>query len=309
MAGPEHDEYAIDPQVAARVAHLRGVSVEQFFTVGVDTPPPPIVEPIEGVVWSEDLLDTADPSFRVRRYSTGPGADGARPCLVWCHGGGWGLGDLDMVEAHVVAQRVASTLDAIVYSVDYGLAPAQAYPVPQEQIVAAVEHAMADSEVDPLRLALGGASAGGHLAACAAHRLAVAGAPLAALFFAYPVVDPLDGPYPDRRPDACPELLWFDADKTSALFAKHAGSSPPSGSVPMRLDADGLPPTLITTVPADGLGPQAVAYVEHLAAAGVDAEHHEVSRVLHGYLDMTGSVDIADAALDRHLTWLGAALR
>ncbi|MDE0804189.1 MAG: alpha/beta hydrolase fold domain-containing protein [Acidimicrobiales bacterium] len=309
MAGPEHDEYAIDPQVAARVAHLRGVSVEQFFTVGVDAPPPPIVEPIEGVVWSEDLLDTTDPSFRVRRYSTGPGADGARPCLVWCHGGGWGLGDLDMVEAHVVAQRVASTLDAIVYSVDYGLAPAQAYPVPQEQIVAAVEHAMADPEVDPLRLALGGASAGGHLAACAAHRLAVAGAPLAALFFAYPVVDPLDGPYPDRRPDACPELLWFDADKTSALFAKHAGASPPSGSVPMRLDADGLPPTLITTVPADGLGPQAVAYVEHLAAAGVDAEHHEVSRVLHGYLDMTGSVDIADAALDRHLSWLGAALR
>lgn len=283
--------------------------MEQFFTVGVDAPPPPVVAPVPGVVWAEVEITATGAPFRVRRYATQAQGDEPRPCLVWCHGGGWGLGDLEMVEAHVVSQRVATALDAIVYSVDYGLAPAHPYPVPQEQIVAAVEHAMADPDVDPIRLALGGASAGGHLAACAAHRLVVAGAPLAAVFLAYPVVDPVDGPYPDRRPDACPELLWFDAEKTSALFAKHAGGSPPSGSVPTRLDAEGFPPTLITSVPADGLGPQAEAYAGHLADAGVDVEHHEVPRVLHGYLDMVGSVDVADAALDRHLAWLGDALR
>lgn len=309
MAGPDHGAHAIDPQIEARVAHLRGVSVEQFFTVGVDAPPPPVVPPVPGVVWVDVECAGTDAPFRVRRYSPADAPAEPRPCLVWCHGGGWGLGDLEMVEAHVVSQRVAAALDAIVYSVDYGLAPAHPYPVPQEQIVAAVEHAMADPDVDPIRLALGGASAGGHLAACAAHRLVVAGAPLAAVFLAYPVVDPVDGPYPDERPDACPELLWFDAEKTSALFAKHAGASPPSGAVPTRLDADGFPPTLITTVPADGLGPQAEAYVGHLVDAGVDVEHHEVPRVLHGYLDMVGSVDVADAALDRHLAWLGGALR
>ena len=309
MAGPERDEYAIDPEVAARVAHLQGVSVEEFFTVGVDAPPPPVVAPVPGVDWVDLDVPAPDGSVRLRRYVPGDAGGDPRPCLVWCHGGGWGLGDLEMVEAHVVSQRVASALDAIVYSVDYGLAPAHPYPVPQEQIVSAVEHAMADPAVDPLRIALGGASAGGHLAACAAHRRVVAGAPLAAVFLAYPVADPVDGPYPDVRPDVCPELLWFDADKTAALFVKHAGASPPSGSVPTRLDPEGFPPTLITSVPADGLGPQAVAYAEHLEAVGVEVEHHEVSRVLHGYLDMVGSVGVADAALDRHLAWLGAALR
>ncbi len=306
-----HDDLddAIDPEVAARVAHLRGVSVEQFFTVGVDEPPVPEAEPVPGVVWT-DLDETDGVPVPVRRYTRTGGARQSRPCLVWCHGGGWGLGDLDMAEAHVVSQRVVDALDAVVYSVDYGLAPAHPYPVPQEQIVQAFEHVLGDPEVDPTRVALGGASAGGHLAACAAHRLVVADAPLAAVFLAYPAIDPIDGPFPDEKPADCPELLWFDADKIGALFSRHAGASPPpTGAVPARLDPTGLPPTLVTTVPFDGLRLQAEAYVEQLTIAGVDVEHHEVRRVLHGYLNMTGSVAVADAALDRHIGWLCSVLR
>ena len=71
-----------------------------------------------------------------------------------------------------------------------------------------------------------------------------------------------------------------------------------------------MPPTLITTVPLDGLGPQGIAYANRLRDAGVEVEHHEVAGVLHGYLDMTGSgVAVADAALDRHLAWLRRQLR
>lgn len=294
----------LDPEVAARVAHLRGVSVEQFFTSGVDEPPVPVVEPLPGIEWTDIEIGGEFPTS-ARRYITSGGTSDPRPCLVWCHGGGWGLGDLEMPEAHVVSQRVADELDAVVYSLDYGLAPACPYPEPQEQIVAAFAHALADDGVDPTRVALGGASAGGHLAACAAHRLVVAEAPLAAVFLAYPVTDPVDGPFPGERPDECPELLWFDRAKIGSLFTKHAGATPPpSGAVPARLDPHGLPPTLITTVPLDGLRLQAASYVERLAAAGVDVEHHEVSHVLHGYLNMTGSVAVVDAALDRHLGWL-----
>ena len=300
----------LDPAVAARVEHLQGVSVEQFFTVGVDAPPVAEVPPVDGVRWEALEVDAPDGPVPVRRYERTDASDGARPCLVWCHGGGWGLGNLDMPEAHVVSQRTASTLDAVVYSVGYGLAPDHPYPVPQEQIVAVFEHAVADPAVDPTRIALGGASAGGHLAACAAHRLKVAEAPLAAVFLAYPATDPVDGPYPDRKPDACPELIWFDGPKLATLFAKHTGTAPPpTGAVPALLDPAGLPPTLVTTVPLDSLRPQAETYVDLLADAGVDVEHHEVRHVLHGYLDMTGSVAIADAALDRHLAWLGDVLR
>lgn len=300
----------LDPAVAARVEHLLGVSVEQYFTVGVEAPPVPEVPPVDGVRWTSLDVEGPDGPVPVRRYERNETAGGARPCLVWCHGGGWGLGDLDMPEAHVVAQRAALTLDAVVYSVGYGLAPAHPYPAPQEQIVAAFEHALGDPDVDPTRVALGGASAGGHLAACAAHRLKVAEAPLAAVVLAYPATDPVDGPYPDHKPAVCPELIWFDRAKLAAIFAKHTGTNPPpSGAVPMLLDPTGLPPTLVTTVPLDSLRPQAEAYVEHLAAAGVEVEHHEVRHVLHGYLDMTGSVAAADAALDRHLVWLARTLR
>lgn len=300
----------LDPAIAARVEHLQGVSVEQFFTVGVEAPSFPDPTPVAGVRWEALEIDGSDGPVPVRRYERIDAAAGARPCLVWCHGGGWGLGDLDMPEAHVVSQRTAAALDAVVYSVAYGLAPEHPYPVPQEQIVAAFGHALADPDVDPTRIALGGASAGGHLAACAAHRLKTADAPLAAVLLAYPATDPVDGPYPDERPGACPELIWFDGVKLAALFAKHTGTAPPpSGAVPALLDPAGLPPTLVTTVPLDSLRPQAEAYVEHLADAGVDVEHHEVRHVLHGYLDMAGSVAIADAALDRHLLWLGDVLR
>lgn len=300
----------LDPEVAARVAHLRGVSVEQYFTVGVDAPAVPEPPPVDGVAWEDLEVDGPDGPVRVRRYEPTDTSAGALACLVWCHGGGWGLGDLDMPEAHVVAQRVAVRVEAVVYSVDYRLAPAHPYPAPQEDIVAAYEHALGDPVVDPTRIAIGGASAGGHLAACAAHRLVVAEAPLAAVFLAYPATDPVDGPYPDERPDACPDLIWFDGPKLGALFAKHTGTAPPpSGAVPMRLDPAGSPPTLVTTVPLDSLRPQAETYIEHLAAAGVDVEHHEVRHVLHGYLDMAGTVAVADAALDRHLGWLSEALR
>ena len=149
------------------------------------------------------------------------------------------MGHLDMAEAHVVAQRVAAELDAVVLSVDYHLAPAHVFPVPQDDVVAVVETALGDPAIDPTRVALGGASAGGHMAACAAHRLVEAGAPLAALFLAYPATDPA-GPYPLERPPVCPELIWFDLGAIGALFANHVGgSSPPAGSVPMELDPHG----------------------------------------------------------------------
>ncbi len=161
--------------------------------------------------------------------------------------------------------------------------------------------------MDDARIALGGASAGAQIAACVAHRR---GPWLRALLLAYPVTDPVNGPYPDVRPDAVPELLWFDRDRTVPMFANHAGDPPATGSVPDELDPERLPSTLVTSAGFDGFGPQAARYVERLDAAGVDVTHHHERGLLHGYLDHVGTrVPSVDAALARHLDWLAARLR
>lgn len=299
----------LDAEVAARVSHLEGVTVERYFAEGLpDAPPVPDVPDLASVDIDDRTVRTPHGEVPVRRYRR-RGSHGRRPAVVWCHGGGWGLGNLDMVESHVVAQRVADALDATVVTVGYGLAPDHPYPIPQDQIRAAFEATGDDPAVDPERVVLGGASAGGHLAACVAHALARDGRPPRAAFLAYPVTDPLRGPYPTARFAPCPELIWFDRPKITELFARHAGEMPPPpGSVPMDLPTDRMPPMLVTSVPLDGLGPQAAAYATKLRADGVDIEHHEVAGVLHGYLDMVGTVALADAALSRHLDWLGEQL-
>ncbi|WP_051399846.1 alpha/beta hydrolase [Haloechinothrix halophila] len=98
-----------------------------------------------------------------------------RPCLVWMHGGAFISGGLDMPEADWVSRAVATRARAVVVSVDYRLAVNGArYPVPHDDVVAAirwVRDEAASLKVDPARITIGGASAGGNLAAGAALRL------------------------------------------------------------------------------------------------------------------------------------------
>lgn len=295
---------SLAPGVEAHIAHLQGKTVDDLVSGRVHAPSPR-PEPVSGVDAVDRLL-SGTPPVRARRYEpAGPG-EGPRPGLVWVHGGAWMYGTLDDVEADAVARRLCRRLDAVVVSVDYRLAPADPYPAAVEDVVAAFEAMAADPAVDPTRVALGGASAGGNIAAGAAQALRDRGSQTpAAVFLAYPATDPKGGPYPDERPDVCPQLLWFDPATTGFLFDVYLGGSDADAyAVPAEGTLAGLPPTLVTTSAVDALEAQAVRYTELLADAGVEVAHHRVEDMLHGYLGMCGLVPAADAALDRHAAWL-----
>lgn len=305
---------ALDPDIADQVAHLFDATLAQVLSGEVEGVPPAACMVRHDVERRDAELPGPDGPVRVRWYRSIK-LDPAEPApaLVWVHGGGWRYGDLDMPEADSVAQVVAADLPGAVVSVDYRLAPAHRHPAALHDVLAAWRWVHAEGAhhgVDVDRVALGGASAGGLLAAAAALVLGEAGERPARLVLAYPVTDPDGGPYVECHPD-CPPVLWLGREGTTGLFAAYLDGDPADAGapiVPARGDLSLLPPTLVTTAECDGLRPQGVRFVELARAAGVDVEHHDVTSVLHGYLNTVGGEPIADAALDRHVAALRDAL-
>ena len=305
----------LDPDIAAQVAHLFDATLAQVLSGDVGGPPAATPMRRDDVAVTEGTVPGPGGPVPVRVYRAAHLDPGGRsPTLVWAHGGGWQFGDLDMPEADSVAQVVAATLPGVVVSVDYRLAPAHRFPAPLDDVAAV--HTWATSPagqghgIDTDRVALGGASAGAHLALAAALAHAAAGAPPAALVLAYPVTDPVDGPYPEERHPDCPPLLWLDADAVTGLFRALVDDvdRPGPAAVPGAGDLSGLPPVLVTTAECDALAPQADHFAERARAAGVDVTVHHVAGVLHGYLNTVGDSRAADAALARHVEWLRGAL-
>ena len=302
----------LDPALAARVAHLWDAHVLQLLAGEVEGVPPAPAITVPGVVGVDDTVAGPGGPIPVRWYrSDALGPDDPAPALVWAHGGGWQYGDLDMPEADSVAQLVAAGLPGVVVTVDYRLAPAHPHPAALDDVLAAfrsVVAGVAGSGVDIDRVALGGASAGGHLAALAALQLAADGRAPAALLLAYPVTDPAGGPYEDRHPD-CPPVLWLGREGTMGMFEGYLGDGfDGAHPVPVAGDLASLPPTLVTTAEVDSLQPQAIRFVHLARAAGVDATLHDGGGLLHGYLNTIGASRSADRALTRHVDWLRTAL-
>lgn len=261
----------------------------------------------------------------VRIYVPQAAADGDRPCLVWLHGGGFVHGDLDMPEGDHVARGVAGRADAVVVSVDYRLcdpldgAPARQFPggpehvvapVPLDDVCAAVtwtRESAAALGVDPARMAIGGASAGGNLAAAASLRLADEGTPVAASLLMYPVAHPLS-PEPTSEESAAlagtPALLRFTPETMRALSGNYIGrpldeATPydfPGLATSDRLAV--LPRTYIEADEYDDLRVSARRYAEQLREAGVDVEHVVRRGVCHGHLNRVGLAE-ARTSMDR----------
>lgn len=303
---------ALDPGIAARVAHLWDAHVLQLLSGEVEGVPPAGPMTVDGVTRTDASIPGLGGPIPVRWYrSEHVGAEEPAPALVWAHGGGWQYGDLDMPEADSVAQVVAAGLPGVVVTVDYRLAPRHRHPAALDDVLAAFRWVVAEGSahgVDVRRVALGGGSAGGHLAALAALTLAAEASAPAALLLAYPVVDPDRGPYVDRHPD-CPPVLWLGHEGTMGLFRGYLGDGfDADHPIPTTGDLSLLPPTLVTTAEVDSLRAQAVRLVDLARACGADVDHHDVGCVLHGYLNTVGEESLADAALARHLDWLRATL-
>ncbi|MGZ4584279.1 MAG: alpha/beta hydrolase [Mycobacterium sp.] len=237
----------------------------------------------------------------------------APPVVLYFHGGGFVVGDLDSYDG--TARQHAVGADAIVVSVDYRLAPEHPYPAAIEDAWAATlwaaEHA-AGLGGDPNRMAVAGDSAGGTISAAMAQRARDNGAPLIAFQLLWYPSTMWDATLPSFTENAGAPIL--DVKAVAEFSRWYAGevdlSDPPPGMAPGRAkDVANLPPAYIAVADYDALRDDGIRYGELLAAAGVTVEVHNAETLVHGYLGYGGVVPAATAAMERGLTALRTGLR
>jgi acetyl esterase len=236
----------------------------------------------------------------------------ARPVVVYFHGGGFVIGDLDTHDG--TCRQHAVGADTIVVSVDYRLAPEHPYPAAVEDTWAATlwaaEHG-AEIGVDTSRVAVAGDSAGGTLSAVTAQRARDNGGP--ALVFQLLWYPPTmwDPSLPSFTENATAPIL--DVKAVAAFSRWYAGkvdlSDPPPAMAPGRAEnLTGMAPAYIGVAGHDPLRDDGIRYGELLAAAGVPVKVHNAETLVHGYVGYAGVVPAATAALDGGLAALRTAL-
>ncbi|MEB4210460.1 alpha/beta hydrolase [Mycobacterium sp. 94-17] len=246
-------------------------------------------------------------------YSDSQRRHNAVPVVLYFHGGGFVIGDLDTHDG--TARQHAVGAEAIVVNVDYRLAPEHPYPAAVEDAWAAMrwvaDHAEEELHGDPGRIAVAGDSAGGTISAAVAQRARDDGAPRLAFQLLWYPSTMWDASLRSFAENAAAPVL--DAKAVAAFSRWYAGevdmSDPPSGMAPGRAkDLSNLAPAYIAVAGHDPLRDDGIRYGELLSAAGVAAEVHNAQTLVHGYLGYAGVVPAATAALERGLTALRGAL-
>ncbi|MDT7565509.1 MAG: acetyl esterase [Pseudonocardiales bacterium] len=256
-------------------------------------------EPVEVASVQDRTVPGPAGEIPVRVYT--PAGEGPFPVVVYFHGGGWVIGDLDVVDQP--CRQLASAAGAIIVSVDYRLAPEHRYPAAFDDSYAATvwvgAHA-AEIGGDPARLAVAGDSAGGNLAAAVALAARDRGGPeLAAQLLIYPVTDFNFGTasYQDNREGYVltkGSMQWFWAHY---LGAQDLDKDP--YACPLRADSlVGLPPAYVATSEYDPLRDEGEAYARRLEEAGVAVTAKRFDGMLHGFFWMLAAVPSAAGVLD-----------
>ncbi|HEY2049143.1 MAG TPA: alpha/beta hydrolase [Caulobacteraceae bacterium] len=230
------------------------------------------------------------------RLYTPAGAATPGPLLVYFHGGGWVIGDLETHDAH--CRRLAAFSGARVLAVDYRLAPENPFPASHDDALAATRWAFdhaAELGVDPARIGVGGDSAGGNLAACVAQDLrGDAKLRLKFQLLLYPATGP-EQMTASRRDRDGPVLSSAAMEYFEAALA--AGAHPQGQrAMPARAkDLSGLPPALVVTAGFDPLEDEGRDYAAALAAAGVSARHVNYQPLVHDFYIMG---DVSPAVIE-----------
>src|SRR3954453_5056978 len=303
----------IHPDVAARFPLLDGLtSLHAAYTTPAglaqiqryETWEPEVGPP--DVATRDDAVPGPHGPVPVRIYTPDSPTGAA---LVWAHGGGFVGGDLDMREADWTAREMCPRAGGVGVSVDYRLAVGGVCsPVPHDDVVAAVAWTRDDAAVlgiDPARISIGGASAGGNLTAGAALKLRDRdGWVPAALLLAYPALHaavPAPSPALAATLGELPPLFRPEIGTGSALSENYLGgalSRADGYAFPANAVLEGLGPTVVINAEYDNLRASGEAFTAALAVAGVDVRQVTVRGLLHGFLNQPAELEPVGRCLD-----------
>lgn len=252
--------------------------------------------------------DTILGDVPVRVYT--PEGDGPFPAFVWFHGGGWTIGSLD--ENEVACREVCARAGAVVVSVDYRLAPENPYPAAVDDCYAVVEWIAArgaELGADPARIAVGGESAGGNLAAVVALKARdLGGPPIALQVLVSPVVGHCDDGHASYREYA--DGYFLSKDSMAWFFTLYPRGPEDLADpylLPLRAtDLSGLPRALVMGAEYDVLRDEGEEYARRLDKAGVPVELVRYDGLIHGFFGLLATE--LGAAGDAHRR-AAAALR
>ena len=273
----------------------------------------PGVEPPEGVRLRHRQVTSPDGhSVDVCVYEPAQRA-GTTGALLWAHDGGHVAGSPEF--DHGVCGQLAADLGILVVSVEYRLAPEHPFPADLDDCYAALrwlQDQASSLRIDPARIAVGGAGAGGGLAACLAQRAHDERHPVAFQVLLYPMLDDrtvLDPVHPSQG-----RLGWTKRSNDVAWEA-YLGQEPghtmpePYAAAARRVDLAGLPPAWVGVGDLDLFYEESRIYARRLARAGVAAEFHAEPGVFHGAEPLVGESATMRAFRDRAVAALDAAFR
>ena len=303
----------LDPQIHKFIFDLSAAEAPEFNAMPVVTARAALRELValfpatQSIAKSEDrVLEAGRVSARI--YT--PNGTGPFPVLLYLHGGGWVIGDLDSYDA--ICRELCGAVGCIVVSVDYRLAPEHRFPAAVDDahfaLGWAIDHC-AEFGGDPGRIAIGGDSAGGNLAATTAldARQSFPGK-LCAQLLIYPVtshvstpsqsmIDNAEGYLLTRR-----DMVWF----TDHYLGAGNDGRDPRFNLSQVDDLSGLPPTLVITAEFDPLRDEGDAYAAALKEAGVAVDHSRYKGAIHGFFMFFAAFDISRRSMNEASEWLKA---
>ena len=236
-------------------------------------------------------------------------ANGLAPGLVFFHGGGWVIGDLDSHD--VVCRKLADEGELMVVSVDYRLAPEHKFPAAVDDAIAATKWIAENAKqlgIDAARLMVGGDSAGGNLAAVVAISARDGNGPaIAGQVLIYPAID-FAMTHPSHREPETSILLthsvirWFRDHYLNGAADVHDWRASPARATTLI----GLPPAYVLTAGADPLRDEGDEYASRLKEAGVPVTYRHFPGQFHGFFTMGKLLQQANVAAGEIGAWLKA---
>ena len=303
----------LDPQAQAVIDQVNALGLPPAHTVSPQEaranaasrprPAGPAVAKVE-----DRTIPGPDGDVPVRIYT--PEGSGPFPILAWYHGGGWVVGDLDSADPS--ARHLCVGGGCVVVSVDYRLSPETKFPGPAEDCYAATVWAAdnaASINGDASRIAVGGDSSGGNLAAAIALMAADRNGPaIVHQLLVYPVTDRNfeTGSYSDNAEGymlARDGMKWY----WDAYLENDADASNPYAAPLQAASLAGQPSALVITAEFDPLRDEGEAYGKRLQEAGVETTVTRYDGMIHGFFGMVGVMDQSAVAVGQASGALRAA--